>query len=85
MTTWELVAEKTKDLPPEKQQQVLDFVEFVRSRREAATSPACPPRKWRDIGGLAPDLLAGEDAQEWVSRTRAESDRQRESAVRRTP
>jgi hypothetical protein len=32
MTTWELVAEKIKDLPPDKQQEVLDFVEFVRER-----------------------------------------------------
>lgn len=28
------------------------------------------PRKWRDIWGSAPNLLDGEDAQEWVSKFR---------------
>lgn len=27
---------------------------------------------WMSIRGIAPDLLGGEDAQEWVSRTRGE-------------
>jgi hypothetical protein len=39
MTTWELIAEKAKDLPPEKQQEVLDFVESVRARA-ARSGPA---------------------------------------------
>jgi len=33
---------------------------------------------WRDAAGIAPNLLDGEDAQEWVSRSRRESDEQRE-------
>ena len=32
MSTWELIAERVKVLPPEKQQEVLDFIEFVRVR-----------------------------------------------------
>ncbi len=32
MTTWELIAQKAKDLPPEKQIEVLDFVEFIHAR-----------------------------------------------------
>lgn len=40
MTTWEVVAEKMKDLPPEKQQEVLDFVEFVRRRVGAGDATA---------------------------------------------
>jgi len=30
---------------------------------------------WCDIAGIAPDMLAGEDAQEWVNQTRQEWDR----------
>jgi hypothetical protein len=26
--------------------------------------------KWKDVCGIAPDLLKGEDAQEWVSKMR---------------
>ena len=33
---------------------------------------------WRDAAGIAPNLLDGEDAQEWVSRTRREADEERE-------
>ncbi|NES05349.1 MAG: hypothetical protein F6K22_22525, partial [Okeania sp. SIO2F4] len=32
-----------------------------------------PGRKWRDIQGKATYPLVGEDAQEWVSRTRQEA------------
>ena len=38
-----------------------------------------PRRKWLELGGIAPDLLDGEDAQEWVSRTRREDSCHRES------
>lgn len=40
-------------------------------------------RKWSEICGAAPYPLAGDDAQEWVSRTRRESDDQRERQWRR--
>ena len=39
-----------------------------------------PPTTWNDIRGLAPDLLHGEDAQEWVTRTRREADESRAKA-----
>ncbi len=35
-------------------------------------------RKWREIFGLMPYPLAGEDAQAWVSQTRRRADEQRE-------
>ena len=38
---------------------------------------------WMSLRGFAPNLLDGEDAQVWVSRTRHESDRDREQQWRR--
>jgi len=45
MTTWEIIAEKSKTLPAEQQREVLDFVEFLRGRHE-------PKRPLRDLAGL---------------------------------
>jgi hypothetical protein len=47
MTTWELIAEKAKDLAPEKQSRVLDFI-------EALQEPKAEPRK--GAAGLLRDL-----------------------------
>lgn len=40
-------------------------------------------RKWLEVGGVAPDLLDGEDAQAWVSRTRREDSQHREALRRK--
>ncbi len=37
---------------------------------------------WQDVAGLAPYPLTGEDAQDWVSRTRKEGDEEREKQWR---
>jgi hypothetical protein len=47
--------------------------------RNTSTKP-----KWADLRGMAPYPLMGEDAQQWVSRTRRESDEYRESLLRAT-
>lgn len=39
-------------------------------------------RKWSDLKGMVTAPLMGEDAQEWVSRTRREGDEHRESLLR---
>jgi hypothetical protein len=39
--------------------------------------------KWSDICGIAPDLMDGKDAQEWVTRTRREDSAHREALLRR--
>jgi hypothetical protein len=36
-------------------------------------SESTPKLNWLDIAGIAPYPLLGEDAQEWVSRTRQEA------------
>jgi hypothetical protein len=41
-----------------------------------------PKRTWSDLKGMAPYPLLGEDAQEWVSRTRQEGDEHRERLLR---
>lgn len=41
-----------------------------------------PKRKWSDLKGMAPSPMMGEDAQEWVSRTRREGDEHRERVLR---
>jgi hypothetical protein len=43
MTVAESIASATSDLPPDKQQEVLDFVEFLKQRNAAA--PAQAPSK----------------------------------------
>lgn len=42
-------------------------------------------RFWREIRGLVAYPMFGEDAQQWVSRTRREADEQREKQWRCTP
>jgi hypothetical protein len=50
---------------------------------QAQLKPDRPRKKWADLCGIAPDLLDGEDAQEWVSRTRREDSEHREALLRR--
>jgi hypothetical protein len=46
---------------------------------DLAQAPVEDRPKWMDLEGAAADLLDGEDAQAWVSRTRRESDEGREA------
>src|SRR3954469_8562662 len=50
MTTWEIIAEKAKDLPADKQQEVLDFVEFVRIRTPQKDRLESPAGLLADLG-----------------------------------
>ena len=45
----------------------------------AALDEDSPRYSWVEVAGTAPYPLAGEDAQTWVTRTREESDRERET------
>lgn len=49
----EQIANRTDDLPPELQTEILDFVEFIRSRR----LPHPDMREWlAEVWGSAPDF-----------------------------
>lgn len=57
MTTLEMIAQKAKDLTPEKQREVLDFLELLRARD-------VPSKPRRSAAGLLADLgvdLSDED------------------------
>lgn len=63
-------------------EEQLDLIaRLVHVAQRAAAAPP-EPRSWRDIAGIAPYPLAGEDAQQWVSRTRREGDEHRERVLR---
>ncbi len=68
----ERLMEAIKDLSPEEQRELMAHLQ--RQMRAAR-----PRRKWVEIAGKAPYPLAGEDAQEWVSRTRRRASHRRES------
>ncbi len=53
-------------------QLTLAVLLIERARR--APSLATPGRKWMEVAGVAPYPLTGEDAQDWVTRTRQEGD-----------
>ena len=61
-------------LPEEQQLQLI--ASLAEHLRLTQLSGKERPR-WEDLAGSAPFPLCGEDAQSWVSRTRAESDNNR--------
>jgi hypothetical protein len=70
------VAALAAQLPPTDRRQLAETI----LRDLAAQSPPVGPRRrsWREIRGSVRYPLCGEDAQAWVSRTRRESDEQRQ-------
>ncbi|MEP7198757.1 MAG: hypothetical protein ABI874_02960 [Chloroflexota bacterium] len=65
--------------------ELLHLIASLADRARQRTPTAPRRRKWREICGIAPYPLVGEDAQRWVSRTRQEADAQRERQWRRDP
>jgi hypothetical protein len=61
-----------------KQLPVGDRQELIRQLSEEihdhTTAPPQPKRSWRELRGIAPNLLNGQDAQEWVNELRSEWD-----------
>ena len=71
----EKILSEIEQLTPEEQLTVMGhLVESVKKH----VIQAQPKRKWSDLKGMASYPLFGEDAQEWLSRTRREGDEHRE-------
>jgi hypothetical protein len=50
MPIWEIIAEKAKKLPMEKQRQVLDFIEFLAARTSRGKQFQNPAALLADLG-----------------------------------
>lgn len=68
------IIEQVDQLPVATQLRLI--AHLVKNVRQGHQAPVVR-RSWRDIRGLFPYPMFGEDAQAWVSRTRQESDSQR--------
>jgi predicted nucleic acid-binding protein len=53
------------------QLQVVEHI-TTKNREVMSTTPVQESKSWRDLAGIAPNLLNGEDAQAWVNRERNE-------------
>ena len=69
------IMQRAERLDVDEQLRLITYLANL-ARRGADGSPV--PRSWLEIAGTAPYPLCGEDAQEWVSRTRREGDERRE-------
>ncbi|NMG09510.1 hypothetical protein [Brasilonema sp. UFV-L1] len=75
----EKILSEIEQLTPEEQWTVMrHLVESIKKY----INQTQPKRKWSDLKGMAPYPLLGEDAQEWVSRTRKQGDEHRERLLR---
>ncbi len=72
--TYSKLVEQADALEAEEQ---LRLAAYLLERVRQTVSRDKPKRKWAEVCGLYPYPMLGEDAQEWVSRTRRESDEQR--------
>lgn len=75
----EKICSEIEQLTPEEQLTVMGYI--VERVKKHVTQPQ-PKLKWSDLKGMAPYPLFGEDAQEWVSRTRQEGSEHRERLLR---
>lgn len=54
--------------------EVLDLIAYLAQQAKHMDAPQ-ETYYWRDLAGIAPDLLKGQDAQSWVNEMRQEWDR----------
>ena len=80
MSTRETLLHEIEEVPEPLLEEVLDFVQFIRAKvhgPRAGQSSGTKPRQWRELRGALPCPACGEDAQQWVSRSRREADENR--------
>jgi hypothetical protein len=63
-------------------EEQLRLASYLLERARQAVAPEKPQYQWRDICGRYDYPMLGEDAQAWVTRTRRESDEDRETQWR---
>ncbi len=66
------VLQEIEQLTPEEQLEVISHAAEQLKRRTALQTQS--KRSWRELRGIAPNLLGGQDAQEWVNQLRREWD-----------
>jgi hypothetical protein len=78
-TADEVYEQIVKSLPPGERRRLAKRIMDDLPAPERDESAGSEERHdWMSMAGIAPNLLGGEDAQEWVSRTRREADEHRE-------
>jgi hypothetical protein len=60
--------------------QVIEHI-TVNLKEVVPTTQPSKSKSWRDLAGIAPNLLSGEDAQAWVNRERNDWDRREEQLL----
>ena len=73
--------QKADLLTPDEQ---LWLIAHLAEKVRAAQPDAKPRRKWKEICGIVPYPMFGEDAQAYITRTRREADAHREQQLRRS-
>jgi hypothetical protein len=62
-------------------EEQFEVIHHTTQQLQSRTTTPTPKLNWLDIAGIAPYPLLGEDAQEWVSRTRQEAQDHRDRLV----
>jgi len=73
-TELEEIIKRAEQLPPDEQ---LYLISYLAERARLAYKELPIRRYWKEIVGTVPYPALDEDAQDWVSRTRAESEQER--------
>ena len=81
MVSYEQVAALAAQLSAKEKKELAEQL-LIAVANSAGAASIRRGRKWSEIAGIAPNLMAGEDAQAWVSRTRQEDDEHRQSMLR---
>jgi hypothetical protein len=75
MTKLEDVLRQARQLSPEEKSQLISHL--LESDGDSYNKTESR-RRWREIAGIAPNLMQGQDAQAWISQNRREADAKRQ-------
>ncbi len=76
----EQILQEIEQLSPDEQKQLSERL----AERVKSSDMSQPKRSWQELRGIAPNVLGGRDAQEWVNELRDEWEG-REMRVRENP